>query len=308
MHNKTWNDLEALRKAKCTLSFMLECELAKGENSDPKELMMMTDMIKDLAEAEEKCMKAVFYKEELDYEKKDREEEEKESDREGYTSRGSRSSRGRSGGRGRSGYPMEDEYEDMMRRGMIGPMGYDHWHYANGKFAPTGSGHYVSGYPMGGNYGYGDGGQSGNYGYGNGGNGGGQGGSSGGSGYSGNGSSGGNNSGYSSNGGSGNSSGGNGGGNYGYPNMMGGYGNMGWTPNMMDPNLRQYGKAYDEWKEARRHYTQNSSPSDKDEMERKGMEHVMNMIMTFREIWKHADPDMRKRMKSDLSALVTEMA
>lgn len=267
MHNKTWNDLDPLRKAKCTLSFMLECELAKGENSDPKELMMMTDMIKDLAEAEEKCMKAVFYKEELDYEKKDREEEE-ESDREGYSTRGSRSSRMRSGGRGRSGYPMDENWDEMNRGGMQGPMGYDHWHYANGRFAPTGSGHYVSGYPMGGNYGYGDGGNQQSGGQGN-------------YGYSGD---------ARFNSTSGNNP------NYGYPHYM------------MDPNMRQYGRAYDEWKEARKHYTQNNTPSDKDEMERKGMEHVMNMIMTFREIWKHADPDMRKRMKSDLSALVTEMA
>lgn len=65
----------------------------------------ITDMIKDLAEAEEKCHKACYYKKVVE---------------------------------------AMEEYEDED-----GPMGYDHYRYASGRFAPKGKGHYSAGYtPM----------------------------------------------------------------------------------------------------------------------------------------------------------------
>ena len=36
-------------------------------------------------------------------------------------------------------------------------------------------------------------------------------------------------------------------------------------------------------------------------------EHMMETMMTMREIYEDADPDMKKRMKSDLTKLVSEM-
>lgn len=69
----------------------------------------------------------------------------------------------------------------------------------------------------------------------------------------------------------------------------------------------RYGKAYNEYKTARRHYSESKSANDKQMMEEKGMRHMNETIGTFREMWKDADPNMRKKMKSDLSTLVNEM-
>lgn len=69
----------------------------------------------------------------------------------------------------------------------------------------------------------------------------------------------------------------------------------------------RYGKSYNEYKKARRHYSETKAASDKQMMEDRGMKHVNETIGTFKEMWHDADPNMRKRMKSDLSALVNEM-
>lgn len=42
-------------------------------------------------------------------------------------------------------------------------------------------------------------------------------------------------------------------------------------------------------------------------MEMYANEHLMDVMGSVREIYKTADPDMRKRMKSDLTKLVGEM-
>lgn len=74
-----------------------------------------------------------------------------------------------------------------------------------------------------------------------------------------------------------------------------------------DWNNDRYGKAYNEYQTAKRHYTETNSKADKDEMTVHMNEHLMDSLATFRDMWKNADPDMKKRMKTDLSALVGEM-
>lgn len=37
------------------------------------------------------------------------------------------------------------------------------------------------------------------------------------------------------------------------------------------------------------------------------LEHVSDTIATMRDIWKSADPDLKKRMKSDFTNLLSEM-
>ena len=69
----------------------------------------------------------------------------------------------------------------------------------------------------------------------------------------------------------------------------------------------RYGKPYREYIDSRRHYSESKSQADKDMMEMYANEHLMDVMGSIREIYKTADPDMRKRMKSDLTKLVGEM-
>lgn len=69
----------------------------------------------------------------------------------------------------------------------------------------------------------------------------------------------------------------------------------------------RYGKPYRKYIDSRRHYSESKSQADKDMMEMYANEHLMDVMGSVREIYKTADPDMRKRMKSDLTKLVGEM-
>lgn len=69
----------------------------------------------------------------------------------------------------------------------------------------------------------------------------------------------------------------------------------------------RYGKPYREYIDSRRHYSESKSQADKDMMDMYANEHLMDVMGSVREIYKTADPDMRKRMKSDLTKLVGEM-
>lgn len=61
-------ELEKIKFSKKTLMDWLECELSAGMgNADGKELGAATDMIKDLAEAAEKCVKAKYYEDLIHY-------------------------------------------------------------------------------------------------------------------------------------------------------------------------------------------------------------------------------------------------
>lgn len=42
-------------------------------------------------------------------------------------------------------------------------------------------------------------------------------------------------------------------------------------------------------------------------MDAHATEHLANTVATIREIWKHADPEMRNRMKSDITVLMNDM-
>ena len=66
-------------------------------------------------------------------------------------------------------------------------------------------------------------------------------------------------------------------------------------------------REYNEYKRAKRHYSETKSPEDKRKMDEHAMKHVNQAMDSFREMWKDADPNMRKRMKADLTTLVGEM-
>lgn len=68
-----------------------------------------------------------------------------------------------------------------------------------------------------------------------------------------------------------------------------------------------YGRPFNQFRKARRHYTETHSESDKVKMKQHAMEHMNDMIATMREIYDDADPDLKKKMKTDLTKFATEM-
>ena len=82
---------------------------------------------------------------------------------------------------------------------------------------------------------------------------------------------------------------------------------------MMDPRFEEgkmdsrYGKAYNEYKARRRHYTETKSPEDKKEMETHAEEHVRDTIATIKDIWADAEPNLKRRMREDFTKLLGEM-
>lgn len=205
-----------------------------------------------------------------------------------------------------------------------GRAGYDNWRYASGRFAPKGSGHYAGYTPtydmMPPEMMFDETGMMGYSGGGRGGNSGGSGGSSGGSGGGRGGSSGGN---------SGGSSGGSSGGRGGYDggSAMSGYGNSnsgrsggssgssgnsggGRSGNSSGrygyPMDERYGKAYNDFNDARRHFHETKDGEAKHEMDEHAMEHIKEVVETSEDIYKEANPELRRKLKEELKKLMTK--
>lgn len=68
-----------------------------------------------------------------------------------------------------------------------------------------------------------------------------------------------------------------------------------------------YGREYDDWKSAKRHYTETKSSADKSKMDEHTAKHVDNVVMSLKEMWTDADPSLRQKMKAELTALVGTM-
>ena len=78
-------------------------------------------------------------------------------------------------------------------------------------------------------------------------------------------------------------------------------------PKMMNKPVSTYGAAYDSWSDARKHYTKTGSSEDKERMEERGKEHVEKAIISMRDIWSEASPELKRAMKTELSTLVDNM-
>lgn len=185
------------------------------QNVNTNEAGQVVDMIKDLAEAEEKCWKACYYKSIV----KAMEE-----------------------------YDEGREYMDPEDR-----RGYDHWRYSSGRFAPSGRGHYSSGYrPMGDKW---------------------------------------------------------------TESMqmepwmsdsqnrsmpMSSPDRYGYTPSMR-------GMKYDKYTRARRGYDEHKDAHSKTQMDESAKEYVVDMAESVREMWRDADPALRKEIKNHFVALTGEM-
>lgn len=76
-----------------------------------------------------------------------------------------------------------------------------------------------------------------------------------------------------------------------------------WDPDR-DP---KHSMSYNEYRMAKRHYTETKSPSDKQMMDEKSRTHIHEALSTFKDIWKDADPAMRKELKASMQQAINEM-
>lgn len=63
----------------------------------------------------------------------------------------------------------------------------------------------------------------------------------------------------------------------------------------------------DEYERARRHYTTTKDVADKLEMEDHAKKHLMDMMSSVKDIWHEASPELRQRMKADITNLANEL-
>lgn len=71
------------------------------------------------------------------------------------------------------------------------------------------------------------------------------------------------------------------------------------------PSMR--GMHYDRYSRARRGYSEHKDPQSKTEMDASAKEYVVDMAESVREMWKDADPALRKEIKNHFVALTGEM-
>ena len=69
----------------------------------------------------------------------------------------------------------------------------------------------------------------------------------------------------------------------------------------------RYSEAFNRFRKAKRYYTKSHSEEDKQRMKDASNEHMMETMSTIREMWDDADPDLRARMKTDLTNLVANL-
>lgn len=74
-----------------------------------------------------------------------------------------------------------------------------------------------------------------------------------------------------------------------------------------EPQRSRYGQPFDDYRKAKRHYTETHSESDKKAMNEYASEHFMDTVATLKEIWEGADVNLKQRMKADMAKLVGEM-
>lgn len=68
-----------------------------------------------------------------------------------------------------------------------------------------------------------------------------------------------------------------------------------------------YGREYQTYRDAKRHYTETKSTDDKKKMDEHAMKHVEETVGTIHEIWKDADPILQRRIQNDVNNLVNDM-
>ena len=76
----------------------------------------------------------------------------------------------------------------------------------------------------------------------------------------------------------------------------------------MDPDMDpHHSMTYNEYRKAKRHYNETKNPVDKQMMEEKGRHHAREALDTIKDIWKDADPTLRKELKASMQQVLNEM-
>lgn len=74
----------------------------------------------------------------------------------------------------------------------------------------------------------------------------------------------------------------------------------------MENDLR-HGMEYKQYSDARRYYTETKDENSKHAMDEHARKHVIETSETIREIYRTADPDLKRKIKEELTKLVNEM-
>lgn len=69
-----------------------------------------------------------------------------------------------------------------------------------------------------------------------------------------------------------------------------------------------YGRTYDEYRQHRRAYTENASSDNKHMMEESAKEHLDEVIMNIKEMWRTVDQPTKQQIRQSLMNLLNEMA
>lgn len=90
------------------------------------------------------------------------------------------------------------------------------------------------------------------------------------------------------------------------PNML--HRTMGYNGDWDENSKSKYGKAYDDYLEARRHYTASGDQLAKEKMDHHTMEHVNNALESMQEMWESSDDAMlKKRIVDEASKVLNQM-
>lgn len=97
-------------------------------------------------------------------------------------------------------------------------------------------------------------------------------------------------------------------------NAMGEFKNKAGYPYIHDPSRREDGMdmypihPYDEYKDAKRYYTETKDTNAKAMMDVKTKESADEAIHIMKDIWADADPELKKSMKAEVTNLLTDMS
>lgn len=69
----------------------------------------------------------------------------------------------------------------------------------------------------------------------------------------------------------------------------------------------RYGYNYDRYDEARKHFDETKDPKWKDEMNQEAMYHIKGFKESIKDMWNSSDPELRQKLKSEMSAIVSEL-
>lgn len=69
----------------------------------------------------------------------------------------------------------------------------------------------------------------------------------------------------------------------------------------------RHGRSYDSYRENRRHFTETKSEESKKHMENSMKQYTNDVMENIREMWRDADPTLRKSMKEDLTKMVQQL-